>query len=149
MKHKSLHDQIAFRCVHFTGLGKGKCKAGMTYDEVDKEMRVAYRAGLPCLKPDPDDLAKLDGRPQCACPHLRFPSEEEVQKELDMWKQQMEKMTTALAIINPIREKHAGKDWQGILECPNCKNKLHVTHSGYNGHVHAKCETEGCVAWME
>lgn len=149
MKHKSLHDQIAGRCVHFTGLSKGKCEAGMSYDEVDKDMRIVYRAGLPCLKPDECDLGRLDGRPQCHCPHLQFPTEEEVQKEIDMWAEQTKKMTMALEIIDPIRKAQKGKNWRGVLECPNCKGKLHVTHAAMNGHVHAHCETKGCVSWME
>ena len=38
----------------------------------------------------------------------------------------------------------------GILECPKCKGRLHWTRAiAYNGHVHARCETEDCLAWME
>ena len=38
----------------------------------------------------------------------------------------------------------------GIEVCPQCGGKLHWTRAiSYNGHVHAKCETENCLAWME
>lgn len=38
----------------------------------------------------------------------------------------------------------------GIEECPVCKGKLHWSRAiGYNGHVHAKCETPDCLAWTE
>jgi len=38
----------------------------------------------------------------------------------------------------------------GIMACPICKTgKLKYSRSTYNGHVHAKCSTEKCVAWME
>ena len=40
-------------------------------------------------------------------------------------------------------------DRRDVLECPICKGKLHVSQSSYNGHVHGKCETDGCVSWME
>lgn len=143
---KSLRDQIAGKCVHFNGISKKTCDAGMSYDEVDKDNRVAYRAGLPCFKPDLDGI---EGHPKCACPHLRFPSEEEVQKELDEHERSVKKFTVALLAVNPIREKYKGKNWSGIIECPVCKGKLHVSHAACNGHVHARCETEGCVAWME
>jgi len=35
--------------------------------------------------------------------------------------------------------------------CPICKNDgtLHFKRSGYNGHIHAMCATDGCVRWME
>lgn len=35
-----------------------------------------------------------------------------------------------------------------VVECPRCKRRLHYTVH-YNGNVWAKCETEGCLCWME
>ena len=29
------------------------------------------------------------------------------------------------------------------------KETLQFSRSGYNGHIHAKCSTDKCVAWME
>lgn len=150
MNPKSLHDQIAFKCVHFTGVMQKTCKAGMVYDEVDKDLRIAYRMGLPCIKPSkPDEFDRLAGRAQCPCQHLRFPAPEEVQKELDAIERETQRFMIAEKAVRPIREKYKGQDWRGIIECPICKGKLHVTHSAYNGHVWGKCETEGCVAWIE
>lgn len=38
----------------------------------------------------------------------------------------------------------------GEMACPVCKTgRLRYSRSGYNGHVHASCSTEGCVRWME
>lgn len=38
----------------------------------------------------------------------------------------------------------------GEMECPVCKTgKLRYSRAAYNGHVHARCSTDGCVAWME
>jgi len=38
----------------------------------------------------------------------------------------------------------------GIMNCPICNTgKLKYSRSNYNGHVHARCSTDGCVAWME
>lgn len=36
-----------------------------------------------------------------------------------------------------------------VVKCPICDGKLHLSQSSYNGHVHGKCETEGCLSWME
>lgn len=39
---------------------------------------------------------------------------------------------------------------EGKMECPVCRTgELKYSRSNYNGHVHAKCSTVGCVAWME
>jgi len=35
------------------------------------------------------------------------------------------------------------------IDCPICGGVLHYSISGYNGHIHAVCTTDGCVAWME
>jgi hypothetical protein len=38
----------------------------------------------------------------------------------------------------------------GEIVCPVCKTgKLCYSRAAYNGHVHAACSTNGCVAWME
>jgi hypothetical protein len=39
---------------------------------------------------------------------------------------------------------------QGVMDCPVCKTgKLQYRRSSYNGHVHGRCSTADCVAWME
>lgn len=39
---------------------------------------------------------------------------------------------------------------KGVVECPICKGKLHFTRAiNYNGHVHAMCETDHCLGWIE
>ena len=39
---------------------------------------------------------------------------------------------------------------QGEMACPVCgAGRLQYWRSGRNGHVHARCSTPGCVAWME
>jgi hypothetical protein len=39
---------------------------------------------------------------------------------------------------------------EGTMQCPICRTgKLHYLRSSHNGHVHARCETEGCVTWRE
>jgi hypothetical protein len=38
----------------------------------------------------------------------------------------------------------------GTLLCPVCGvGTLSYSRAAYNGHVHANCETDGCVRWME
>ncbi len=37
----------------------------------------------------------------------------------------------------------------GIVECVKCKGKLHWSRAACNGHIHAKCETDDCLSWME
>lgn len=41
------------------------------------------------------------------------------------------------------------QDRRGVVTCPACKGRLHLTQSAYNGHVYGQCETKGCISWME
>jgi len=61
----------------------------------------------------------------------------------------MKNIHLQLDVMEKVKKEHEGESWQGVVECPVCKGKLHVSHAEYNGHVHGKCETEGCLAWME
>ena len=51
--------------------------------------------------------------------------------------------------IRPWRDAHKGQSAQEVVDCPACKGRLHLSISSYNGHVHGRCETVGCVSWME
>jgi hypothetical protein len=38
----------------------------------------------------------------------------------------------------------------GKINCPVCGiGYLSYSRLGYNGHIHAQCDHEGCVSWME
>ena len=38
----------------------------------------------------------------------------------------------------------------GEMKCPACKEgTLRYSRAAYNGHVQARCSTNGCVQWME
>jgi len=42
------------------------------------------------------------------------------------------------------------KDFQDWISCPVCgKGKLSFFYSGYNGHIHAQCDKEGCIGFQE
>lgn len=35
------------------------------------------------------------------------------------------------------------------MPCPVCDGTLHFRVAACNGHVHAQCDTDGCLTWME
>lgn len=37
----------------------------------------------------------------------------------------------------------------GFVECPKCGGKLRFAVAKSNGHVHAQCETQSCIGWIE
>ena len=56
------------------------------------------------------------------------------------------------AIVDDIAAHDAtGSDCAGVIDCPACaEGRVAYTYAGTaNGHVSARCSTQGCVQWME
>lgn len=82
------------------------------------------------------------------CPKWQRRSIEHAEARADSIERTMNRMAIVDPVVNAWRDKPPrGK--AEVIECPACKGRLHLSQSAYNGHVHAKCETPGCVAWME
>jgi hypothetical protein len=126
-------------CIHYNGHGmKTHCLAGVEYKRFYSV--VDDRLMLPC--------AGKGVAPPCeVCSSFRLPTKEEVDEHNDQIRESLERMMKArTAIID-----HCGnrKSVAGSITCPVCgSGTLNYTRA-FNGHVHAKCSTENCVAWME
>ena len=99
----------------------------------------------PCFLDDKGN-SKPDALP---CAQLRRPTPEEIAEHAAWRDEYMKKQIAVMTGISEWRKKHKGKSHAEIIECPACKGRLHLSIAAYNGHVHGKCETDGCVAWME
>lgn len=145
---KSREERIAWDmqyCQHYTR-DKGadmKCSVGM---DLNKIKTVAtgtkgYKWG-PCI-----DGHTLDN-PTEHCPHWVRKTREQAEKRADEIEAAIKRMTVAWPIIAEWKKKKPiGK--AEIIECPACKGRLHLSQAASNGHVHGKCETNGCLSWME
>lgn len=128
-------------CKHYRAMSEHQsCAAGIPYDRF-KGLRFKER---PCFE--------KRGVAPPGCDLAVFPTaEERAEREREM-SERFEKIGKARrAIVD-----HLGGPWKkgapgatGQLECPVCGGQLAFSRSGYNGHVHARCSTEDCVAWME
>lgn len=132
-------------CRHFTGIQHDACKQGVNYSTV----RPAVGA-LPCLKAMNAEPPSHDARRGC-CAKLEFRTRDEAEAEIAEAEAHMAKTMRVLKAIHPWRTwtKKNRVEKQEVIECPECKGRLHLSQSAYNGHVWGKCETEGCVQWME
>lgn len=127
------------KCHHFNGIINDCCGVGIEYDSLRAE---GHR--LPCLEP-----SMGDDRPAMRCELYRLSTPDEIAAEEATIKAAIERFTKTLPLIAEVKSVHEGEDWSGVVECPVCDGKLHMRHAAYNGHVHGKCETQGCLAWME
>lgn len=141
---------IRERCKHFTGLGNGDCcKAGVKYADVSVKGTFKYRDrngpvythgnAHPCIK-----RYAFGG---ATCPKAEWPTQEEAQAEVDESERDFNKIINARkSIVEHIAQ--TGKN-NGHCKCPECGGELHYRKAQSNGHIHARCDKEGCVAWME
>lgn len=125
-------------CRHYTGLcGPGMvehktCAAGVEYASVKGPRNgegiqipcLGAGRGLPCEKRNP--LTEVEHEA----------AERALQTRIDG-------MVAAMAAIPKLPET------AGVIECPACHGRLHWGRARTNGHVHARCETAGCLAWMQ
>jgi len=130
-------------CKHFRSMMDNEtCEAGIAYESLK---------GIPF---DQRPCFCRKGVAPGGCDKAEFPTAEEVAAEDAAMDALFARTVTARAAI----VAHLGGHWKdgmpsasGAIDCPVCKGdkSLHFSRAGYNGHIHARCSTEDCVAWME
>jgi hypothetical protein len=130
-------------CIHFRDQMRNEtCEAGVAYD--------TFRTGGTPFKQQPCFLDKGVSRPDALpCEHLRRPTPEEIAAHEEWADFRLDKLRRVMTAIQPWRKEHKGQSFREMIECPECKGRLHLSIAAYNGHVHATCETPGCVSWVE
>ena len=145
--------QIEGGCQHFNGAQHDCCSAGVNYADIGGALD-GRALRLPCLSPETFEKRRKELGYQLAdCPQLRRVTREEAEKEVEeiigRGDRTMKAMTKAHehAKQNGLRKGNGGR---GEMPCPICETgTLRYSVAGYNGHMHAQCNTEGCVSWME
>ena len=147
---------FARRCKHFDGINftepEKRCKAGVLMQSVIVEQPYKYRQGkggavytsgysMPCFSDD-------DPLHVCHCEHQAFPTPTEIAEHDAEVRASFDRV---VLVRNAIIADAGGKRGvAGKIPCPACKNgTVGYSIAALNGHVWARCSTEGCVAWME
>lgn len=128
------------KCQHFTGVQNKTCKAGCSYE--------TFRGGpLPCLP----SLQRSSSKPVVAeCPKYLKVTPEQIAAREALIQESMRKFEAAGPVVSEFRKANKGRSNQTSVDCPACgTGKLHMSISSYNGHVHGRCTTPNCLAWME
>lgn len=130
-------------CNHYRAMSEhATCSAGVAYYKFKGQSFDA----CPCFC--------RNGMVIPGCDLAQFPTAEELAAEELAMNKRFELIGKARAAIvtylgGPWKRGTAGA--AGTLDCPACgaEQSLRFSHAGYNGHIHAACNTEGCVRWME
>jgi len=123
-------------CVHITGIQNKVCKAGVNYKIFTKQ-----DVSLPCLD------RRNDEPEQAVCDKRQLYTRQECEQYMDDLDAAFERTIIARKAI--VAHIEATKQQGGTIPCPICKSGslAYIRHS--NGHIHAQCNTDSCVAWME
>lgn len=152
-------------CIHYRGSHQEQpCAAGVDYRTAfGPNDGIACRA--PCLqeikrhvKGEDGKLAPVwepwprNGQQEIPCDKRVMPTEEEIAAADAEFAQHMDRMRKVMTVVKPwrtwSRKNRVAKE--GAIPCPTgCGGVLHLSQAAYNGHVWGKCETTGCVSWME
>ena len=132
-------------CIYYRGMDRhDTCETGVNYGDLAGG-RFGCHQRLPCFIKTPDEHAEK----RVPCEQFRAPTKEAIAAHEKWVGERMNVLGTVLKGILPWREKHKGQSVIQTVECPACKGRLHLSIARRNGHVHGKCETQGCAEWME
>jgi hypothetical protein len=134
-REKKLHT-----CIHFTGIQNQTCKANVPYEKARDESTKPYK--FACLDADTD-----------VCPLREYPTSEQVDAAEAEMNRRLDQLRVAMpACRADAKSKGFGKGHggQSSIACPVCESgTLRYSVAGYNGHMHGRCTTEGCMSWMQ
>lgn len=130
-------------CKHYRGMHKkDTCEAGVAFSSLPGHGTQLFMTRCPCFGP------------RSGCEKAEYPTPEEVAASEAAMKKRFNGVVIARARI----VEACGGEWSrgcpgksGVIDCPvcNCADSLRYSRAGVNGHIHARCSTEGCLSWME
>ena len=129
------------RCIHAKAISlsvkadNSFCAAGKFYADA----RDPEKKGMESLSCFCRDVKK--------CAAAEYKTEAQVDAEEIETQARLERMGAVRgAIIAHLDGKRSGA---GQIPCPCCTGRVMFSRASVNGHIHAKCSTPGCAAWME
>jgi ribosomal protein L32 len=141
-------------CIHYTGALNpatgGVCGEGINYRELVGGPVLGWISRLPC------SAGEARGGDKVSCPKYRAPTAEEIAEDKRRTDESIRRFMAVQS--GKVREWREAQRWSkknrvsatGVVPCEACgKGEIRLSMAAYNGHVHGKCTTDGCVSWME
>jgi hypothetical protein len=141
-------------CIHYTGAinphSKGVCQKGINYRELVGGPIQGWVSRIPCVS------MEARGGEKVSCSQFQAPTPEQIAEDKRKTDESMRRFMVAYS--GKVREWREAQGWSkknrvgatGVVPCEACGNgEVHLSMAAYNGHVHGKCTTDGCVSWME
>jgi len=124
-------------CKHFNGIQNEKCAMEINMRELTGGDSLGWAKRMPCFEKN-----------GTKCDLYSEPTKEELEADEASTEKIIQEVMLVMPLVSKWKDKHksggAGEDI-----CPVCKGKLNYSISSYNGHCHAKCETDNCIKLMQ
>lgn len=161
-RHNNLEDMVEWSmkyCQHYDPSGitmiggkkpHGHCKAGVVYlDQFGRASEGDYpSAGIFTRICCTDGGKRSEEAQRARCPKWERTTREQGEQRYREINEAMERMRKVMPVVAKWRATPpCGK--AEVISCPACGGRLHLSQAASNGHVHGRCETAGCVSWME
>lgn len=129
-------------CIHFNGVMNDCCDKSVNYQKLaGGDLAFGWMLRIPCTG---KTVAPVN-----ECQHFQKPTTEQIAQEEADLQDRLARYEKVWPVVAKWR-KEAPRGKQTVIDCPTgCGGKLHLMQARSNGHVHGKCDTEGCVSWME
>lgn len=154
------------RCIHFNGIGRDTCRAGVSYLDVCAPLTQSNIDWHNKNYPNQDgvELTAMTKRMPCEeengvslCPSCEFPTEQQLAESEAELQRYMNQLRNELIIVRPLIKKDiearnsVNRSFRAAIDCPICDDgTLSYQYAGaYNKHIWARCNTNDCVNWME
>lgn len=129
-------------CVNFSGTINSACNAGINYEMLVGNSDMGWATHLPCFTFEP-------GIDKVSCSLYQEPTDKELADFDQEIENELKRFNQAMPLILALKREYKKRSGQVVRVCPICGGVLHMSISGYNGHVWGKCETEKCLSWVE
>jgi len=143
-------------CTHFSGVFNERCKRGVGYEINFGGSKPGWFLRAPCVRSREDlhgNSVPHDrrGEVELPCMFREEPTDAQIESADREFEDMLRNVKVSLALASGWRVRpKPDADRETTVECPVCKTgRLRMTQSAYNGHVHGRCDTDGCVHWME
>lgn len=116
------------------------CKVGVDFHQFLGPRPIATQSEMPCL----GETARAKAR----CDQYSGYTSEEIAAAEAEWEDRIARTVTIRKAIMAEHESSGSNG--GQIPCPACKTGIvSWSRARINGHVHARCSTDGCASWME
>lgn len=121
-------------CKFFNGTVHERCEAGIEYKSVRSQQ--PFPNTHPCFSPSLTCIAR------------EYPTDQEIEAE----EKRIGRAVEAAIQVEKVIRQLAGDRWgsYGVMECPICgTGTVEYSISSLNGHMSARCDTDGCVNFIQ